>query len=97
MVAIYAATRREWVTADPHYPDDDAGGGVDADVAMALATLSSLRLLVRVGAGAGAGGGGWGGGADLDRGAKWRVNVGWEVIRALGRSMGVEVEEWLVE
>lgn len=64
------------------------GGRVDdADVGMALATLSSLRLLVRVG----------GGGDQLDRGGKWRVNVGWEAVRGLGRSMGVEVEEWLIE
>jgi origin recognition complex subunit 5 len=27
----------------------------------------------------------------------WRVNVGWEVVRGLGRSIGVEVEEWLIE
>lgn len=60
----------------------------DADVGMALATLSSLRLLVRVGGG---------GGDPLDRSGKWRVNVGWETIRGLGRSMGVEVEEWLIE
>lgn len=59
----------------------------DADVGMALATLSSLRLLMRVG----------GGGDPLDRSGKWRVNLGWESIRALGRSMGVEVEEWLIE
>ncbi|KAI0389692.1 origin recognition complex subunit Orc5 [Xylariaceae sp. FL0594] len=76
--------------------------GVDADVAMAIATLASLRLLVRVGGGAGTsvglgGGGGGGGGADLDRGGKWRVNVSWDIIRAVGRSMGIEVEEWLVE
>lgn len=59
----------------------------DADVGMALATLSSLRLLVRVG----------GGGDPLDRGGKWRVSIGWEAVRGLGRSMGVEVEEWLIE
>ncbi|CAN8103848.1 unnamed protein product [Discula destructiva] len=59
----------------------------DADVGMALATLSSLRLLVKVG----------GGGDPLDRGGKWRVNIAWEAVRGLGRSMGVEVEEWLVE
>ncbi|KAI1636802.1 origin recognition complex subunit 5 C-terminus-domain-containing protein [Biscogniauxia mediterranea] len=84
---------------------------VDADVGMALATLASLRLLVRVGgagassfagshaSGGGGGGGGGGGlgGADMDRGGKWRVNVGWEVVRGVGRSMGIEVEEWLVE
>lgn len=67
--------------------DIGRGGVDDADVGMALATLSSLRLLVRVG----------GGGDPLDRGGKWRVNIGWEVVRGLGRSMGVEVEEWLIE
>lgn len=59
----------------------------DADVGMALATLSSLRLLIRVG----------GGGDPLDRAGKWRVNLGWESVRGLGRSMGIEVEEWLIE
>ncbi len=109
MVAIYVATRREWVDDDSDSDDSDDGNGnggrgmtVDGDVGMAIATLASLRLLVRVGGGAAAsssgGGGGWGGGgADLDRWSKWRVNVGWEVIRALGRSMGVEVEDWLID
>lgn len=86
MMAIFVTVRNEWGGAV-----GGAGPGVmsamDADVGMALATLSSLRLLVRVG----------GGGDPLDRGGKWRVNVGWEVVRGLGRSMGVEVEEWLVE
>ncbi|KAI8955250.1 origin recognition complex subunit 5 C-terminus-domain-containing protein [Xylaria longipes] len=91
MVAIYAATRQEWVGVD------DAKVGVDGDIGMAIATLASLRLLVRVGGGAAGAAAGAGGGADLDRGGKWRVNVGWEVIRGVGRSMGVEVEEWLVE
>ncbi|KAI1353323.1 origin recognition complex subunit 5 C-terminus-domain-containing protein [Xylaria sp. FL0043] len=96
MVAIYVATRQEWVGGV-----DDAkegvGGGVDGDVGMAIATLASLRLLVRVGGGSAGAAAGAGGGADLDRGGKWRVNVGWEIIRGVGRSMGVEVEEWLVE
>ncbi|KAK6955611.1 hypothetical protein Daesc_003253 [Daldinia eschscholtzii] len=88
MVAIYAATRREWVN-----DDNDAGDNqptVDGDVGMAIATLASLRLLIRVGGAGGAG-------DTMDRGGKWRVGVGWEVIRGVGRSMGVEVEEWLVE
>ncbi|KAI1102017.1 origin recognition complex subunit 5 C-terminus-domain-containing protein [Jackrogersella minutella] len=84
MVAIYAATRQEWVH------DDEDQVGVDGDVGMALATLASLRLLVRVGGAGGAG-------DAMDRGGKWRVGVGWEVVRGVGRSMGVEVEEWLVE
>lgn len=84
MMAIFVAVRGEWGI------DGGVGAGaagMDADVGMALATLSSLRLLVRVG----------GGGDPLDKGGKWRVNVGWEVVRGLGRSMGVEVEEWLIE
>lgn len=91
MVAIYVATRQEWVGVD------GAKGGVDGDVGMAIATLASLRLLVRVGGGAAGAAVGAGGGADIDRGGKWRVNVGWEVIRGVGRSMGIEVEEWLIE
>ncbi|KAI1766837.1 origin recognition complex subunit 5 C-terminus-domain-containing protein [Hypoxylon sp. FL1150] len=86
MVAIYGATRREWDSKGSGGEE----GGVDGDVGMAMATLASLRLLVRVG---GAGGGG----DAMDRGGKWRVGVGWEVVRGVGRSMGVEVEEWLVE
>ncbi|KAK9778777.1 hypothetical protein SCAR479_04400 [Seiridium cardinale] len=85
MVAIYAALLREQVGNG----GKGGGLGVDADVGMAIATLASLRLLVRVGSGAGAG--------DLDRGGRWRVGVGWEVVRGIGRSLGVEVEEWLIE
>lgn len=83
MLAIFTTVRIEWGIRG----SSGSGPGLDADVSMALATLSSLRLLVRVG----------GGGDPLDRGGKWRVNVGWEVVRGLGRSMGVEVEEWLIE
>lgn len=87
MVAIYAATRREWDSDGGE--EGVVGVGVDGDVGMAISTLASLRLLVRVG--------GTGGGDTMDRGGKWRVGVGWEVIRGVGRSMGVEVEEWLIE
>ncbi|KAK4455617.1 origin recognition complex subunit 5 C-terminus-domain-containing protein [Podospora aff. communis PSN243] len=88
MMAIFTAVRGEWDSAG-YERDGDAGADV-ADVGMAIATLASLRLLVRVG-------GQTTGGDPLDRGGKWRVNCGWEVVRGLGRSMGVEVEEWLVE
>lgn len=84
MMAIFAAVRNEWV-AD--HLVSSHGGTLDCDIGMAIATLSSLRLLVRVG----------GGGDPMDRGGKWRVNVGWEMVRGLGRSMGVEVEEWLID
>jgi len=85
MMAIFAAVRSEWAAG--------AGTGAgpaameDSDVAMAIATLASLRLLARVGVA----------GDPMDRGGKWRVNVGWEVVRALGRSVGVEVEDWLID
>ncbi|KAI1076541.1 origin recognition complex subunit 5 C-terminus-domain-containing protein [Whalleya microplaca] len=98
MVAIYAATVREWVGGGAD--GEKTRIGVDGDVGMAMATLASLRLLVRVGGGGPSGGGAgaaMGGVGDLDRGGKWRVGVGWEVVRGVGRSMGVEVEEWLIE
>ena len=83
-MAIFSAVRGEW---EDHDIEREVDGG---DIGMAMATLASLRLLVRVG-------GAQAGGDPMDRGGKWRVNVGWEVVRALGRSMGIEVEEWLVE
>ncbi|KAK3320972.1 origin recognition complex subunit 5 C-terminus-domain-containing protein [Cercophora scortea] len=86
MLAIFASVRREWD------PSGDEQQGMDSDTGMAIATLASLRLLVRVG-----GAGGAGNSDPMDRGGKWRVNVGWEVVRGLGRSIGVEIEEWLVE
>ncbi|KAK0127924.1 hypothetical protein ONS96_007422 [Cadophora gregata f. sp. sojae] len=60
-----------------------------ADVQMAVATLASLRLLVRMGSA---------GSVDvLDAGTKYRVAVGWEVVRGIARSVGVEVEDYLAE
>ncbi|KAI9053967.1 hypothetical protein LZ554_002911 [Drepanopeziza brunnea f. sp. 'monogermtubi'] len=60
-----------------------------ADILMAVATLASLRLLVRMGPA---------NTADvLDAGTKYRVAVGWEVVRGVGRSVGVEVEDYLAE
>lgn len=57
-----------------------------ADVYTAIATLNSLRLLLRGGAA----------GADpLDGSCKWRVNYGWEYVRDLGRSVGLEMGEYL--
>ncbi|KAJ4370024.1 hypothetical protein N0V83_005788 [Neocucurbitaria cava] len=45
--------------------------------------------------GSGGGGSGRGGGCVGD-GGRWRVNFGWEVVRALGRRVNVEVGEYLV-
>lgn len=68
------------------WADNIGSAGVDGDVGMALITLTSLRLVIKVGAG------------DVtDRSGKWRINVGWDAIRSIGRSIGVDVEEWLVE
>jgi len=88
MMAIFTSVRGEWDAAG--FEREGEAGADAADIGMAIATLSSLRLLVRVG-------GVQSGGDPMDRGGKWRVNVGWEVVRGLGRSMGVEVEEWLIE
>lgn len=90
MLAIFAAVRSEWTQAAPLAATGrrSAAALLDADAGMAIATLASLRLLLRVG----------GAGNDpMDRGGKWRVNVGWEVVRQLGRSMGIEMEDWLME
>ncbi|KAK7948059.1 uncharacterized protein PG986_008945 [Apiospora aurea] len=96
MVAIYAAVRREWIADHQKGSEglvNNNNSVVDGDVGMAIATLASLRLLLRVG-----GGGAAASGSDMmDRGGRWRVGVGWEVIRGVGRSLGIEVEDWLVE
>ncbi|KAK8039389.1 origin recognition complex subunit Orc5 [Apiospora rasikravindrae] len=95
MVAIYTAVRREWIADHQKGSEgliNNDNSVVDGDVGMAIATLASLRLLLRVGGGAAASG------SDMmDRGGRWRVGVGWEVIRGVGRSLGIEVEDWLVE
>lgn len=59
-----------------------------ADVLMAVTTLASLRLLVRMG----------GPNQDvLDAGTKYKIAIGWEVIRGVARSVGVEVEDYLAD
>lgn len=60
-----------------------------ADIQMAIATLASLRLLVKVGAA--------NMGDTLEGGSKYRVAVGWEVIRGVARSVGVELEDYLAD
>ena len=81
-MAVFEAVRGEWA------PEGSAVGaaGLDGDIGMAISTLASLKLLVRVGAG-----------DMMDRAGKWRIAVGWDAIRGIGRSIGVEVEEWLIE
>jgi origin recognition complex subunit 5 len=84
MMAIFASMRSEWAAEKGL---SAGAAGLDADVGMALSTLASLRLLVRVGVAP----------DPLDRGGKWRINVGWDFIRGVGRSMEIEVEEWLID
>jgi len=69
----------------------DARGEVmgAADIQMAIATLASLRLLIKMGPG--------NAGDTLDAGARYRVAVGWEVVRGVARSVGVEAEDYLAE
>ena len=59
-----------------------------ADLYTQIATLTSMRLLMRAG--------GAGSNDALEMGGKWRVNFGWEYARALGRSVNLEVGEYLV-
>jgi origin recognition complex subunit 5 len=81
MLAIFHAMRIDAGVAN--------GSTSTADIPMAIATLASLRLVVRTSASANA--------DALDAGAKWKVNVGWEVVRGMARSVGVEVEDFIIE
>lgn len=56
------------------------------DVFTQIATLSSVRLLLKAGTT---------GGDALDPGCKWRVNCGWEYVATLGRSVGLEMRDWI--
>ncbi|KAI9744246.1 MAG: hypothetical protein M1818_002398 [Claussenomyces sp. TS43310] len=88
MLAIYHAVRNESSRASIGTgTPSGAAGGSTADVHMAIATLASLRLLVKTSANADV----------LDASTKWRVNVGWEVVRGLARSVGVEVEDYITD
>ncbi|KAH7413445.1 origin recognition complex subunit 5 C-terminus-domain-containing protein [Cadophora sp. MPI-SDFR-AT-0126] len=88
MLAIFHAIRED---ADGGVRGRGKGKRVEgaADVQMAIATLASLRLLIRMGSV---------GSVDvLDAGTKYRVAVGWDVVRGIARSVGVEVEDYLAE
>lgn len=52
-----------------------------------LATLVGLRLVVKSA----------GVGDILEGGAKWRVNVGWEFVRAVARGVKFDIESYLVD
>ena len=61
-------------------------GGV-GDIMIQIATLASSRLIVRASVS----------GDILDAGTKWRVNVGWEYIKTVARTIRFDVENFLVE
>lgn len=90
MMAIFAAVRSEWTSAPPLTATgrNSAAALLDGDRYTAIATLATLRLVVRVAGPAS---------DPMDRAGKWRVNIGWEVVRSLGRSMGIEMEDWLID
>lgn len=58
-----------------------------SDVQCQIATLASLRLVTRSAAASDM----------LDGGGKWRVNVGWDYVRRVARSIKFEIEEFLEE
>jgi origin recognition complex subunit 5 len=60
-----------------------------ADIEMGIATLVTLRLLAKVGSASS--------GDVLEAGTKYRVAIGWEVVRGVARSVGVEAEDYLFE
>jgi origin recognition complex subunit 5 len=60
-----------------------------ADIYSAIATLASLRLLIKLGPS--------NANDSLEGGARYRVAVGWEVVRGVARSVGIEVEDYLAD
>lgn len=96
MLAIYHVLREDadgrgrysYTNGTGKRKDKGLGAG-EADVQMAIATLTSLRLIAKMGSA--------NAGDTLDGGSRWRVAVGWEVVRGLARSVGIEAEDYLAE
>ena len=72
-------------------PDKAPAG--NADVLCQIATLVSLRMLVKATAGSGSDGVG----GTLDGSGKWRINMGWEYVQQLGKRVGIDMVEFVVE
>ncbi|MCJ1315880.1 hypothetical protein MMC15_001200, partial [Xylographa vitiligo] len=62
-----------------------AGG--TGDLMSQIATLASSKMLVKTSAMADI----------LDSGTKWRINIGWEYIQVIARTIGFEIEGFLAE
>lgn len=56
------------------------------DIQHQIATLTSLRLVVKTTSS-----------DPLDGSAKWKVNVGWEYIRGIARSVKFDIEDYMIE
>ncbi|KAL7271426.1 hypothetical protein RUND412_005822 [Rhizina undulata] len=56
------------------------------DLQTQIATLASLRLLVKASVT-----------DSLEASTKWRVNVGWEFIRSMARTLNFEMEDYMTE
>ncbi|RFU24767.1 hypothetical protein B7463_g11566, partial [Scytalidium lignicola] len=86
MLAIFHAIR---IDADDRMRKGKEAVAGSVDIQMAFATLASLRLLVKVG--------GVNSIDTLDGGSRWKVAVGWDTVRTIARSVGVEAEDYLAE
>lgn len=86
MMAIFHAIR---VDADDRMRKGKDAVAGSADIQMAFATLASLRLVVKIG--------GVNSVDTLDGGSRWKVAVGWDTVRSIGRSVGVEAEDYLAD
>ena len=76
-------------------PDGAPGGS--GDILTLVASLGALRMVVKSGGGSAAGAGGQGGGDIGGEGGRWRINVGWEFILGVAKTVRFDVEEFLVE
>ncbi|KIM99027.1 hypothetical protein OIDMADRAFT_30676 [Oidiodendron maius Zn] len=88
MLAIFHAIKDDADSKGRHGKGKELTAG-SADIEMGIATLVTLRLLAKVGS--------TNAGDALEAGTKYRVAVGWEMIRGVARSVGVEAEDYLFE
>jgi origin recognition complex subunit 5 len=88
MLAIFHAIKEDADDREKFGTGREVTAGA-ADIQMAIATLASLRLLVKIGAANAA--------DALDGGSRYRVAVGWEVVRGIARSVGLEAEDYLAD
>jgi origin recognition complex subunit 5 len=88
MLAIFHAVKDDGDSRGRSGRGKELTGGA-ADIEMGIATLVTLRLLAKVGSANSV--------DTLEGGSKYRVAVGWEVVRGVARSVGVEAEDYLAE